>query len=268
MTGKRRQNVCLFFFTEDVKVAETIQFVGHRNVCLKNQRHQSVKEENAGTKDARENDENYRPVVRIAKNVNQRQTYQTTTTQPWVSLLVGANIPKGDELEGAVSAINSYRRSDGIRKDIERIGSAKHVWERMVFATPSRAKSKRVWQSEACSQSRIKIHDVRLAGTDPLNWLIGTIFNFQKGPVALTADIESMFLQVQVHERDKRAVYISSKVNEPVQISEYQRNVFAAKISTNCSYHALKPFGLDNGEKYPTAAKAVRSNFYMDDFIK
>ena len=47
------------------------------------------------------------------------------------------------------------------------------------------------------------LNDKLLAGPDLLHGFIGTIFRFREGPIALTADIESMFLQVQVPEQDR-----------------------------------------------------------------
>ena len=81
-----------------------------------------------------------------------------------------------------------------------------------------------------------------LAGPDLLHWLVGTIFRFREGKIALTADIESMFLQVQVPEKDKSALRFlwRPKFNEPKQIYEYQRHVFGAKISPTCAKYALK----------------------------
>ena len=44
--------------------------------------------------------------------------------------------------------------------------------------------------------------------------------------------------------------------------------VFGAKSSPTCAKYALKRVGLDNGEMYPIATKAIQNNFYMNDFIK
>ena len=110
-----------------------------------------------------------------------------------------------------------------------------------------------------------------LAGPDLLHGLVATIFRFRERPIALTADIESMFLQVQVPEQDKSALWRflwRPKVNDPVQIYEYQRHVFGAKSSPMCANYALKRFGMDNEDESPIAAKAIHNNFYMDDLIK
>ena len=58
----------------------------------------------------------------------------------------------------------------------------------------------------AAKYKDICLNDKLLAGIDPLHGLIGTIFRFREGPIALTADIESMFLQVQVPEWDKNCL--------------------------------------------------------------
>ena len=95
--------------------------------------------------------------------------------------------------------------------------------------------------------------------------MIGTIFSFREGPVDLSADIESMFLQVQVPERDKSCLRFLWRptVNELVQIYEYQRHVFGAKSSPTCANYALKRVAIDNEDEFPIAAKTIQNNFYM-----
>ena len=76
-----------------------------------------------------------------------------------------------------------------------------------------------------------------LAGPDLLRGLIETMFRFREGPIALTVDIESIFLQVQVHEKDRLCLRFlwRPRTNEPVQIYEYQRHVFGAKSFPTCA---------------------------------
>ena len=78
-----------------------------------------------------------------------------------------------------------------------------------------------------------------LAGPDLLHGLIGTVFRFKKGPIALTADIESIFLQLKVPEQEETSV-------------DYD----------------LKRVAIDNEDEFPIPAKAIQNSFYMDDFIK
>ena len=107
------------------------------------------------------------------------------------------------------------------------------------------------------------LNDKLLAGPYLLHGLIGTIFRFREGAIALTADIESMFLQVQVPEQDRSCLRFlwRPRTNEPVQIYEYQRHVFGAKSCPTCANYALKQVGLDNEKEYPIAAKTIQNNF-------
>ena len=86
------------------------------------------------------------------------------------------------------------------------------------------------------------LNDKLLAGPDLLHRLIATIFKFREGPIALTADTESMFLQVQVPEQDRSCLRFlwGLRTNELVQIYEYQHHVFGAKSCSICSNYALK----------------------------
>ena len=122
----------------------------------------------------------------------------------------------------------------------------------------------------AAKYKDICLNDKLLAGADLLHGLLGTIFRFREGPIALTADIESMFLQVQVPERDKSCLRFLWRptVNEPVQIYEYQRHVFGAKSSPTCANYALTRVAIDNEDEFPIAAKTIQNKVYMDDFIK
>ena len=122
----------------------------------------------------------------------------------------------------------------------------------------------------ASKYKEICLNDKLLAGPDLLHGLVGTIFRFREGPIALTADIESMFLQVQVPEQDRSCLRFlwSLRTNEPVHIYKYQRHLFGAKSFPTCANYNLKRVGLDNEKEYPIAAKAIQNNFYMDDFIK
>ena len=124
-------------------------------------------------------------------------------------------------------------------------------------------KVRRVFCNAASKYKEVCLNDNLLAGPDLLHGLIGTIFRFREGPIALTDDIELMFLQVQVPEQDRSCLRFlwRPRTNEPVQIYEYQRHVFGAKSSPTCANYALKRVGLDNEKEYPIAAKAIQNNF-------
>ena len=87
-----------------------------------------------------------------------------------------------------------------------------------------------------------------MPGPDLLNSLLGIIFRFRENPVAMTADIESMFLQAAVPPHECRFLRFlwSSDPADHVDTYEYNRHVFGAHSSPICVNHALRKAGEDN----------------------
>ena len=278
MTGKKSQNICHFAFTEDVKVAEKIQSLW-----------------DIETYASKIN------VVSQSKNELQAQKFLESTTKFTgeryeVGMLWSEpepNLPNnyGSALGQLYSLERRFQRDPKLKElyqqsidtDVEKgfvkvlgksevkgtLGKEWYLPHHPVLKPNKPGKVRRVCNA-AAKYKNICLHDKLLAGPDLLQGLIGTIFRFREGPIALTADIESMFLQVQVPERDKSCLRFLWRptMNELVQIYEYQRHVFGAKSSPTSANYALKRVAIDNEDELPIAAKTIQNNFYMDDFIK
>ena len=278
MTGKKSQNVCHFAFTEDVKVAENIQswwnietYASKINVVSQSKKEQQAQQFLEST--TKFTSERYEVgMLWNEPEPNLPNNYSSALGRLYSLERIFQRDPKLKEL---------YQQS--IDTDVEK-GFVKILGKSEVKGTfgkewylpyhpvlnPNKpGKVRRVCNAAAIYKD-ICLNDKLLAGPDLLHGLIGTIFRFREGPIALTADIESMFLQVQVPERDKSCLRFLWRptVNEPVQIYEYQRHVFGAKSSPTCANYALKRVAIDNEDEFPIAAKTIQNNFYMDDFIK
>ena len=115
-----------------------------------------------------------------------------------------------------------------------------------------------------------KFHGVSLNGkflswTNLLQSLIGIVFFlFREYPIALSADIEAMFLQVSVPNDDRRCIQFLWRENpkQGIEVYAYTRHVFWAKSLPTCANYALYQVAKEN------LVKAVQQNFYMDDFLK
>ena len=59
-----------------------------------------------------------------------------------------------------------------------------------------------------------------------------------------------------------------SKPEDKIGVYEYTRQIFGAKSNPTCANYSLFQAGVDNQVDHPIAAKAVKRNFYMDDFAK
>ena len=88
--------------------------------------------------------------------------------------------------------------------------------------------------------------------------------------MALTADIEALFLQVKVPSQEGIVLRFlwRSRLEDEVRVYQYTRHMFGAKSSPTCANYALLQAGIDNKEGHQIAAKAIKRNFYMDDIAK
>jgi hypothetical protein len=111
-----------------------------------------------------------------------------------------------------------------------------------------------------------------LQGADLTSTLIGVIARFRKEPVVIAADIEAMFLQVQVPNEDRdllRFVWWPDG-DYSQNMVEYRMTVhlFGATSSPSCANFALRKCAEDNtGQFSPQAINTILNNFYVDDCL-
>ena len=116
----------------------------------------------------------------------------------------------------------------------------------------------------------ISLNDNLLTGPDLLQNLIGIFFRFREQKIAITADIEAMFLQVKVPPEDCKVLRFlwRDNPNEPIKVYEFGRHIFGAKSLPTCANFALQQVAKDNAHESPQITKLIMRNFYMDDFVK
>ena len=116
----------------------------------------------------------------------------------------------------------------------------------------------------------VSLNDSLLAGPDLLQSLIGIIFRFREKKIALTADVEAMFLQVKVPLADCKVLRFLWRENntDPISVYEYGRHIFGAKRSPTCVNYGLQQVGRDSGDDIEMVAKLINRIFYMDNVVK
>ena len=94
------------------------------------------------------------------------------------------------------------------------------------------------------------MNDKLLSGPDLLRNLVGIVFRFRENQIAITADIESMFLQVAVPKNECKVLRFlwRNSADENVGVYEYNRHVFGAKRSPTCANYGFQQEGRDNKE--------------------
>lgn len=118
----------------------------------------------------------------------------------------------------------------------------------------------------------VSLNDNLLQGPDLTNSLVGVLLRFRQENVAIMADIETMFYQVNVPESDKDLLRFywfkdGDLQKEPV---EYRMTVhlFGGNSSPSCSNSALHQTAKDNRAKVsPDILKVIDNNFYVDDLL-
>ena len=112
-----------------------------------------------------------------------------------------------------------------------------------------------------------------LQGPDFNNSLVGVVVRFRQDQVALAADIEAMFHQVCILEKDCDAVRFLwwSNGDTTKQLRYYcmQVHLLGATSSPSCSIYALKRTADDYAHLFePEVVSRVKIFFYVDDCLK
>ena len=99
--------------------------------------------------------------------------------------------------------------------------------------------------------------------------LMGILSRFRENKFAMTADIEEMFLQVEVKPEDRKFLRLLwFHENDQVVTYQYNRHIFGAKSSPTCAIFALQRCALDNASVFERSSRRIASHyFYMDEML-
>ncbi len=114
------------------------------------------------------------------------------------------------------------------------------------------------------------LNDFLLKGPDLLNPLPSVLMRFRKNKIAITGDIKEMFHLVLLRREDWPSQTIlfrgSDRGEDPQEY--YMTVLFFGAASSPCSAIYAKNKNADLfADQFPTAVEAIKSNFYMDDYL-
>jgi len=112
-----------------------------------------------------------------------------------------------------------------------------------------------------------------ISGPDLSNQIIGVLIRFREQPVAVMGEIEAMFHQVKIPEKDRSLLQFlwweEHDISKTITDLEMNVHVFGSTSSPSCCNYALKRTALDNISNYqPEVINTVLRNFYVDDLLK
>ena len=168
--------------------------------------------------------------------------------------------------------IESYIK-DGLARKVDEQEEASE-WQWLLphhgVQNPNKPGKVRVVFDAAASYKGTCLNDHLLTGPDLSNSLVGVLFRFRQRQVPFSADIRAMYHSVGVtpaHQPALRFLWRGADENAKLTTYQMQVHVFGA-ASSSCSVNfALHKCAEDNKDEFPTAARAVRSRFYVDDYL-
>ena len=117
------------------------------------------------------------------------------------------------------------------------------------------------------------LNDNLLPGPNLMNSLQGVLMRFRKFSVAFSSDIECMFYQVKVPDKQRDLLrflwWQDGDITQKPRIYRKTVHLFGAASSPSCANYGLKRAALDNKSNVSKeAVDTVNQNFYMDDVLK
>jgi hypothetical protein len=118
----------------------------------------------------------------------------------------------------------------------------------------------------------VSLNDVLLQGPDLTTSLVSVLLKFRQEPVAVMADIEKMFYQVNVSRDDRDCLrfywWPDGNIESTPTVCRMTVHLFGAISSPSCSTFALQQTVHANRDKFDSMIGDVAlNNFYVDDLL-
>ena len=136
---------------------------------------------------------------------------------------------------------------------------------------PQKGKLRVVFDCAASFQGR-SLNEELLQGPDLTNSLIGVLTRFRHEHIALMSDVEAMYHQVRVPDKDSDLLrflwWPQGDLSQPLCEYKMVVHLFGAKSSPSCANYALRRTAEDGKDRSsPEAVKTVLEHFYVDDCL-
>jgi glycerol-3-phosphate cytidylyltransferase-like family protein len=114
------------------------------------------------------------------------------------------------------------------------------------------------------------LNDAVLPGPKLQRELVDVLCRFRRAPVALSADISQMFLQVGLRSQDRpyhRFLWRNFDQQNQPEIYEFQRLPFGNAASPFCAQYVLQTHGQTLSEEKSKVAETIDNSMYVDDVL-
>ncbi|XP_058456808.1 uncharacterized protein LOC131434170 [Malaya genurostris] len=125
-----------------------------------------------------------------------------------------------------------------------------------------------IWDAKA-RVGGVSLNDMLLKGPDLLVELISVLLRFRQGEIAVVGDIKEMFHQISVRNEDKQSQRFVLRMQPELEPQIFVMDVctFGATCSPSLAQFVKNKNAMEFAEIFPRAARAIRDNHYVDDFL-
>ncbi|XP_058840849.1 uncharacterized protein LOC131696319 [Topomyia yanbarensis] len=126
-----------------------------------------------------------------------------------------------------------------------------------------------VFDASYKTSSGFSVNNKQLIGPVVQEDLLSIVMRFRTHPIAIVADIEKMYRQIQLHPEDRplQRILWHSNRDDPLIAYELQTVTYGFASAPFLATRTLLQVAQDEGDKYPASADAVKQDFYVDDFL-
>lgn len=115
----------------------------------------------------------------------------------------------------------------------------------------------------------ISLNDAQMVGAKLQRDIFDILIDFRQGEFGYTGDIEKMYRQVLVDERDCKYQKIiwRPRKGEPLHVYELKTVTYGHAAAPHCAIRTMIQCARDHENLWPHGAGRVMENFYVDDLI-
>ncbi|XP_045508116.1 uncharacterized protein LOC123703948 [Colias croceus] len=136
-------------------------------------------------------------------------------------------------------------------------------------AASSTTKLRVVFNGSAKTTTGYSLNDLMHKGPNMQKDLQSIIINWRLYRYAYTSDIEKMYRQILVKEEDQKLqqIWWRSSPDQPIKAYQLTTITYGTKAAPFLAIMTLNQLAQDEQNNFPKAAKSIKEEFYMDDYI-
>ena len=137
----------------------------------------------------------------------------------------------------------------------------------VVKESSTTSKIRAVFDASAKSSTGVSLNDQLLVGPTVYSSLIDVLLRFRHYRIALTTDVSRMYraILLPTEERDLHRFVWRRQPSEPLKDYRMTRVTFGVASSSFAANMSVKQNAIDHAARFPLAAAAVHTSFYVDD---